>query len=678
LFFSIKFYLLEEMKNILLIFLLLILCRKGSPQETDKIAEIEKEKYLKTFNQKELNYPGDSSYNVIYYKLDLDISYSPQHLSGEVTVSAKSLVNELSSFFLDLSNTLTVDSIKSGDLSAGQRGKNLLFEHAEGKLTVQLERIYNLDEEFSVTVFYQGIPEASGLGSFVFDIHNGQPSIWTVSEPYGASDWWSCKDSPSDKADSADIWITSNSDFFAVSNGSLTEVVDNRNGTFTYKWKSSYPIANYLISLAISEYTVYQQHFNYSLNDSMPVVHYIYPEIFPAIKEQLDKTILMLQIFSDRFGLYPFIREKYGHASFGRGGMEHQTISSMGIFSDGVISHELAHQWFGDKVTCKDWQHIWLNEGFATFSEGVYIEAVSGKDAYNSFIDYQMSRSKTAKGSIYVQDISSISEIFNGAKSYSKGAVVLHMLRGITGDSLFFRILKNYLNDPQLAYGVATTEDFQRNAEEVYSSSLDYFFQQWIYGENYPHYYVRWDYTPQSNNLFEIELSIEQTDNTFPRFFIMPVQIEIATTIKDTIVTLFNDQQNQSFKFYVEGEPTNFMFDPGNYILSDTFIDDPRDLTIPDKFNLEQNYPNPFNNSTTIIFQSKNRERVILKVFDILGNEVAVIFNEEVEAGEYEVEFSAIGGSASGGDGRGLSSGIYFYKMYAGDFIETKKLVLLK
>jgi len=656
------------MKKVLWIFFLIIHIGRVFPQETDMISGIEKEKFLKSFNQKELNYPGDPSYEVVYYKLNLNVSYSPQHLFGEVTVSAKSMINELSSFFLDLSNALTVDSVKSGDMPNGQAGENLLFEHSGNKLTIQTGHLYNLNEEFNTTVFYKGVPQTSGLGSFVFDTHNGEPSIWTLSEPYGASDWWPCKDTPSDKADSADIWVTCNSDFIAVSNGKLIETVDNRNGTFTYKWKNSYPIANYLISLAISEYTVYQQYFNYSPNDSMPVVHYIYPEIFSSIKGQLDKTISMLEIFSDRFGPYPFIREKYGHASFGRGGMEHQTISSMGIFNDGVISHELAHQWFGDKVTCKDWQHIWLNEGFATFSEGVYIEEVSGKDAYNSFIDFQMSRSKTAKGSIYVQDVSSVSEIFNGARSYSKGAIVLHMLRGITGDSLFFQILKNYLNDPDLAYGVATTEDFQGIAEIVYGSSLDYFFQEWIYGENYPLYYVKWDYTEQANNLFAIDLSIEQSNNSFPLFFTMPFQIKISTTIKDTIINLFSHQQNQSFKFYIEGKPTDFIFDPNNLILDDTFIDDPRDLTIPENFNLEQNYPNPFNNSTTIIFQTKNRANIILKVFDLLGNEVAVIFSEEVEAGEYEVNF----------DASSLGSGIYFYRMYAGDFIETKKLVLLK
>jgi aminopeptidase N len=644
------------MKKILLI-LFLFSFERIPAQETDKIVEIEKGKFLKTTVQKDLNYPGDSSYNVTYYKLNLEISYAPNYLTGEVIVKAKSLKAGLSSFYLDLSNTLSVDSVKSGN-------ENLTFIHSEDKLTVETKSSYELNEEFNVEVHYQGIPQSTGLGSFVFDSHNGQPSIWTLSQPYGASDWWPCKDTPADKADSADIWITCNSAFFAVSNGSLVETIENGNGTTTYKWKSSYPIANYLISLAISEFTFYQQHYKYSVNDSMPVVHYIYPEIFQDVKANLDKTILMLEIFSDRFGPYPFIKEKYGHASFGRGGMEHQTISSIGIFTEGVIAHELAHQWFGDKVTCKDWSHIWLNEGFATFSEGVFIEAVSGKDAYDAFIKSQMSRAKTARGSIYVKNINSISEILNGPRSYSKGAVVLHMLRGITGDSLFFQILRKYLNDPELAYGVATTEDFQEIAEEVYGSSLNYFFGEWIYGENYPRYFLKWDYKKRNDNLYEISLNTEQANNTYPVFFTMPIQIKISTAVKDTLLSFFNDRQNQSFIFYVEGEPTGFSFDPFNNILKDAVIYDP--LLI--KFNLLQNFPNPFNNKTTIRFEASKRERVIIKVFDVLGNDVASIFNDEIEAGRYNVEFSA----------EGLSSGIYFYSMSAGDFIKTRKFVLLK
>jgi aminopeptidase N len=646
-------------KKILLI-LLFAYCKVFS-QVTDKIVEFEKEKYLKSFNQSELNYPGDPSYDVTYYKLNLTISHEPKYLIGGITLSAESMIDDLISFFLDLSDILTVDSVKSDD-------DNLNFSHSENILTIQTDHPYNLNEEFNITVFYRGMPQTTGLGSFVFDTHNGMPSIWTLSEPYGASDWWPCKDTPADKADSADIWVTCSSDLFAVSNGSLIETIDNRNGTYTYKWKSGYPIANYLISLAISEFTFYQQYFKYSPSDSMPVVHYIYPDIFPNVKDQLDKTILMLQIFSDHFGLYPFIKEKYGHASFGRGGMEHQTISSMGAFNDGVISHELAHQWFGDKVTCKDWHHIWLNEGFATFGEGIYHEIAEGREEYDSFINSTMSFAKNAEGSIYVKNVSSISEIFNGPRSYAKGAIVLHMLRGITGDSLFFRILKNYLNDPELAYGVATTEDFQRVAEEVYGNSLDYFFQEWIYGENYPHYYVKWNYTRLDNNLYEIEMNIGQANNTYPLFFTMPVQIKISTTAKDTIITLFNNQQNQSFTFIIGGEPTGFIFDPNNFILEDSFIEDPFNLDIPKNFTLLQNFPNPFNSTTKIRFQTSARENVVIKIFDLLGNEIETIFNQEIEAGIHGINFNA----------SSQASGVYFYRMYAGDFIGNKKMILLK
>jgi len=656
--------------------LVITLCISGiSFSQSIDISQIEKESYAGIFKYKEINYPGDSNFDVTYYKLNLTISYSPNYLIGEVTVAARSLNNGLNSVFLDLSNVLTVDSVKADNQSVSGR---LSFIHSENKLLIQLPHTFNINESFEIIIFYQGTPVATGLRSFVFDSHNGQPSVWTLSEPYGASDWWPNKDTPADKADSSDVWVTCSSELIGVSNGNLAEVINNGNGTTTFKWKGRYPIANYLISLAISNFTVYEDYFNYSDNDlpagrqdSMLVIHYIYPEIFENVKPQLDKTIRMLEIFSEIFGPYPFLKEKYGHASFGRGGMEHQTISSMGFFTDGVISHELAHQWFGDKITCKDWQNIWLNEGFATYSEGLYIEKTSGKDAYNSFIDLQMDRAKTAEGSIYVQNINSISEIFNGARSYSKGGVVLHMLRSIVGDSLFVKILQNYLADPRLAYSVATTEDFQSVVESVTVRSFDYFFAEWIYGENYPKYSVDWDYSRSGNNNYKIDLTIEQSVNTFPPFFTMPVQIKISTRSGDTVLTLFNNQQIQKFNFNIKGEPTNFVFDPDNLILKDVFINDPPGLI--NRFSLEQNYPNPFNSTTKIRFRIANFGFVNLKVYNILGNEIATLVNEEKPAGEYEVEFDMRGGL-----GLSLPSGTYFYKLQTGDYSEIKKMILLK
>jgi aminopeptidase N len=398
-----------------------------------------------------------------------------------------------------------------------------------------------------------------------FDLHSGQPD-WTLSEPW-------CETGGhvvSDKADSSDVWITCSSNLTGVSNGVLTETLINGDGTKTYKWKNRYPIANYLISIAVSNYAEYKNYFKYTsdgIQDSMLVIHYIYPENLEQFKPQLDKTMQMLEIFSDLFGLYPFIKEKYGHAEFGRGGMEHQTITSLGFFTDAVIAHELAHQWFGDKITCRNWENIWLNEGFATFCEALYLETASGKDAYNADISSIMDRAKTAKGTIYVQDINTISEIFSGSRSYAKGGVVLHMLRGVLGDSLFFKTLRTYINDPSLAYSTAVTEDFQRAAETVSDSSLEYFFEEWIYGEFYPKYFVDWNYTNEAGNIYRIDVRIEQDENSNPKYFTMPVQLKISTDVKDTIFHILNNKQIQSFSFLVEGKPINFFFDPDNLIL---------------------------------------------------------------------------------------------------------------
>ena len=249
--------------------------------------------------------------------------------------------------------------------------------------------------QFTTVVYYHGTPGSSGFGSFAFSSQGGNPAIWTLSEPYGAKDWWPAKDTPADKADSADFWITVSTSLKAVSNGKLMSIVDNGNGTHTYKWKNSYPIAQYLLSMAITNYAEYTNYYHYSPSDSMPINHFLYPENLNSNISQLNKTPGMIEIYSQQFGQYPFINEKYGHAQFGwGGGMEHQTVSSMGGFSDGLIAHELAHMWYGDNITCKDWHHIWLNEGFATYGEGVIYENWYGKACYDNYIASEMSGCK--------------------------------------------------------------------------------------------------------------------------------------------------------------------------------------------------------------------------------------------------------------------------------------------
>ncbi len=623
--------------------------------------------YNSLMKANQINYPGDSNYDVTYYKLDLVITYIPQNISGAVTVNADIKSNNVSSVFLDLTNLLIVDSVKLNNDTTS-------FSHANDQLAIHLKSVRNIGDKISLVVFYHGVPGSSGFGSFTFGTTlGGQPTIYTLSEPYGAKDWWPCKDTPADKADSADVWITVATNYIPVSNGTLISVNANGNGTHTYKWKVRYPIAQYLLSLAITDYDEYVNYYNYSPTDSMPITNYVYPESWDAtVKNYLDLTPRMIKVFAEHFGEYPFIKEKYGHAQFGwGGGMEHQTITSLGGYSSGLIAHELAHQWYGDAITCKDWHHIWLNEGFATYGEGVWIEAQQGKQGYNNFIAGEMSNAKTATGTIWVQDTTDIwGGIFNRARSYSKGCVVLHMLRGIVGDSTFFNILRSYSSDPSLKYGVATTENFQAVAENVSGMNLNYFFLEWIYGENYPKYSVVWSTQNISDNLYNLSLKITQNVNENPAFFSMPIQIKVNLLVGDTLVTVFNNAQVQNFNVTINGEPISITFDPNNLILKDVLpIVLGTDVNnVVNNFSLEQNYPNPFNPSTTIKYSLGKAGITTLKIYDVLGKEVATLVNEELQAGPHKVTF----------DASNLPSGVYVYKIQSGEYINSKKMLLLK
>jgi len=646
------------MRNLILFIFIILVFKSAFLQAQNQIPEFEKQKFISSNNIRNINYDSDTTIDIKYYKLNLGIKLNPDNLFGAVTVNGLFKLFQQNSFYLDLSNSLIVDSIKAGIDS-------IVFSHNSNKLFITIigSELYN--SNFSIIIYYHGIPVPSGYGSFVFGSNNSSPVIWSLSEPFGASDWFPCKNAPSDKADSSDVWINCPANLTAVSNGTLNEVVTNNDSTKTFKWHNSYPIANYLLSLAVTNYSLYKNYFKYSQTDSMPVFHYLYPEVIDSLKPTLDKTITALRIFSDKFGLYPFINAKYGHAQFGEnGGMEHQTISSMGLFNEYIIAHELTHQWFGDKITCKDWHHIWLNEGFATYGECIYVENVYGKTAFDNYVAGKVQDAKRATGTIYVQNISSIPEIFNSYRSYAKGSLVLHMLRGITGDSVFFNIMKAYASDTSVAYKNATTEDFQRIAEIVSGLQLDYFFLEWIYGENYPLYNIKWNYTQGTGNLYNVNMTITQSQNTYPLFFTMPFDVKINTDISDTTIRLFNNALVQTFNFSVSGKPALLTFDPGNFILKDKYGDEPFEIV---GYSLSQNYPNPFNPNTTIKYTLGGNVLVKVTVYDVLGKKIVVLINEKQNAGNYIINFAP----------QNLSSGVYFYKIEAGNFTRVRKMILV-
>ena len=572
-------------------------------------------------------YPGDSSINVTYYGLDLRLTHTPAYLNGAVTVSLKSTANNLTSFFLDLQNAMKADSVKVGN-------QKLTFAQTDNKLIITPPKPLSIGQALTVIVFYQGKPGSSGFGSFAFETHGPtrEPVIWSLSEPYGASDWFPNKDTPADKADSSAVSITASASFVSVSNGVLQNIIPNADGTKTYRWKNRYSIAPYLISLAMTNYAQYDTPFSYSTADgqsqTMPVTHYIYPESLTQLKPSLDITPRALAIFTSLFGPYPFLTEKYGHAQFGwGGGMEHQTVSSMGAFNSGIIAHELAHQWFGDKITCRDWNNIWLNEGFASFAEALYAEATAGATGYQSTMNGFLSRARNARGTLFVQDISNVNSIFDGSRTYAKGAVVLYMLRHMVGDATFFRILQTYTASPTVAHGTAVTADFQTIAEQVSGQKLDYFFREWVFGENFPTYSATWQPQPISGPP-GVRLRLQQATNTNPVSFTMPIQIRVQSAAGDTLVTVFNNRADQTFDLPAKGQPTGIAIDPNNRLLRNTTVavtasttliaavlatDEPAGLRV---------FPNPANDQLTVLFHTSKAGTLTLRLTNALGQPV--------------------------------------------------------
>ncbi len=650
--------------------LLLIVSLSFAQYDIKPWVKSERQRYSKLIQLQKVQYPGDSQIDITYYGLDLTITTSPDYLTGTVTIGVKADTTEINTCFLDLRDFLTVDSILIN-------GALTTFTHSNNVINITLDHTYLQGEPFTLKVYYRGVPGGTNFGGFYYGTHNGTPIISTLSESYSGPYWWPQKDTPADKADSSDVRITVADNLVPVSNGTLESITSNGNSTHTYHWKNHHPIASYLISLAITNYTQYDTYYHYSPTDSMVITNFIYPEDFNYVKPYVDETDEMIEVYADRYGEYPFIDEKYGHAEFQWGGaMEHQTCTSMGYWGSGVISHELAHQWYGDMITCKDWHHIWVNEGFATYSEAVYIEAKSGKAAYDAEMSSNMNAAKMAQGTLWVQNINDEWEIFDYYRSYAKGACVLHMLRGIAGDSIFFDIMRAYSDDPDLKYGVATTEDFQEVAESVSGMDLEYFFHEWIYGENEPTYTVGWNWSYVSGNIYNVHINISQAANSNPTFFTMPVQIKLNTSLGDTMVTLFNDAQAQDFQLQVSGEPQSIVFDPGNWILKNnttiTVGVDPN-TPIPAQFSLEQNYPNPFNGATTIHYQLPASSKGTLKIYNVLGREIRTLLDGTLPAGTGSVVWDG-----KDDHGNGVSSGVYFYRFQSAQFTRTEKMMLLQ
>ena len=495
---------------------------------------------------------NQQAYDVHYYDLDLTPNPTTKVLTGTVRMKASVVSGPLSTVDLDFYANLTVDAVTSGGGAAG-------WSRSGDLLTVNLDRAYATGEMMDVVVSYHGAPSAAGY--FGFSTANGRNLVWSLSEPFGARSWWPCKDAPEDKADSVDVRVTVPSGMITASNGTRVEATDNGTVAVT-RWRERYPIATYLVSITSYPYTVSTDRYRYSPTDSMPIQFFNFPESVAGVAAVQAKVKDMIAAYAAYFGEYPFVAEKYGHAEFlWSGGMEHQTCTSLGsnAIIEYIVAHELSHQWWGDLVTCRDFHHVWLNEGFATYCEALWAEATGGAAGYHGDIDLNQ---YFGAGTIYVPDLSDENRIFDSNLSYNKGSWVLHMLRHVLGDSTFFAALRQFY--VQYGYSTATTEDFRGVCEAVSGRDLDAFFQQWIYGEYYPHYRVSWTSSPGGGG-YDVTLNLEQIQTW--QLFNMPLDVTITTGAGERTFVVADSLAAQTFTLHVDTAPTALAVDRDNWVL---------------------------------------------------------------------------------------------------------------
>ncbi len=497
-------------------------------------------------------------YDVTWYDIDLKVDPGKKQLTGRVEMQGVATVAGLDRVEVNFLDNMNVLSVLAG-------GKETAYTHQNHLVTVTLDSTVGAGEKFAITIEYTGRPDQSGFGAFGFDSHKDQPMIWSLSEPYGARNWWPCKDIPADKADSVDIRITVPNGLIVASNGLLRERTTEGEWT-TFWWHEGYPITTYLVSVAIYPYMVYKDWFVYGDNDSMPVEFYVFPDHYDRLKENYAKTVPMIETFSELFGLYPFIEEKYGHAEFlWGGGMEHQTITSLGWWGELLIAHELAHMWWGDMVTCNSFHHIWLNEGFAVYSEALWQESLGGEAALHNAMKYEAYK---GPGTIYVEDPYR-DNVFDGGLTYAKASWVLHMLRHVVGDDTFFQILRTYYED--FKYKTATTEQFRDLCERVSGRDLDAFFHQWIYQSYYPVYEYQWFAKSDGNGEYKVTGMITQTQTETP-VFEMPIDLTFQMPSGDTTIVFENTQRSQRFEYVLPDSPATVLLDKDNWILHESAL----------------------------------------------------------------------------------------------------------
>ncbi|GAA3961343.1 M1 family aminopeptidase [Hymenobacter antarcticus] len=521
-------------------------------------------------------------YDVKYYKLDLAMENTSLNVAGSVWMRVRVGNQPLDSLAFELYKSpngsaasvpsLLIDSVVvNGRRSPGIR-------RAGPDATAALAVAAPANSLVDARIYYHGTAPSGNSAAIGNGLSNrsqvrlgsGQTFpfnvTWSLSEPFSAHEWFPCKQILTDKADSSDVWVTTALSNKVGSNGVLVRTVALPNNKVRYEWKSRNPIDYYLISVAVAPYLEYVNYANPVGGPRVPIVNYVYNQAtLNYYQAEIDRTPGFIENFSALFGLYPFANEKYGHsmAPLG-GGMEHQTMTTQDGFDFTLTAHELGHQWWGDNVTCASWSDIWLNEGFASYSEYLSLQAFSTPANARNWLDNSLTYAQRSSGSVYVADTTNVGRIFDYYLSYKKGAGVVHMLRYLLNDDTkFFRALRTY--QTQFGGSTARTADLQRVFEAEAGRSLGYFFQQWFMGRGYPTFTGRWN---QGGSNFVLRVTETASVPASTPFFDTDVDYRLTFSDGTTqTVRLRQSQPTETFSLTVNGTVTSVAVDPNQWVM---------------------------------------------------------------------------------------------------------------
>jgi aminopeptidase N len=570
------------------------------------------------------------SYDVLHYLIDLDLPMTSRYLEGAVTISARSNENNLTMVDLHLLD-LSVDSVKVDGVSAS-------YNHNGETLLVTLPQPAGMGDSFDILVGYSG----SGTGSMGYLWYGGgNPISYTLGCPFCTRCWMPCYDRMWDKADyGVEFLITVPDSYYVCANGELIDV-DTTAGYATFNWRHAYPIAPYLIHFASSIFTTYSDWYHPAPAESVEIMYFFWPADSIYTATAFQYTLDMIGFYDSLYGEYPF--ERYGMvilSPFYYAGMEHQTMSS--IWRNGfvgndyyLLAHEMSHMWWGDMVTCFGWANVWLNEGFATYSDALYYGRMLGHQAFISRM--------TSRRSVYISyELANphsmydppLALLWSQSHTYYKASWVLHMIRYLCGDDETWLDFMSTYRD-SFDYGNASTDDANAILNQVLGGNYDWFFDEWVYGMGFPKYAVQWSKLYEAPN-WRLILDIDQIQTIGPSVFHMPLPIGVDYAGGDTIITIPIQDSSWHHECVLPFEPTGITVDPETWIIQQNTVTGVEELvtkgdlfvrniqTIGRAINLNLSVPG------------------LIKVYDITGRQVyeeqtAELNYQPASAGVYHV-----------------------------------------